>query len=666
MEVIKLLFFFLLQSQLIGEKRCFGARTQVDLNLSSGSSDPTAFWPISEDTHGDDGEPNRLYANLYNISLMNGPTNNLTSMNFTGQSGSYVHIPNDGTLNGNQAFSWMFYLYFDVPQNSTLLEYSGTNNRNGISVDLVGNSLAVSIYDSNGVHVADYTSYVWVAEKEWTYVGISYNMHWGLVDIYLYFKDDEDTNMDLDTYFLPETNVEINALGDVWFGAGEPGSRFLGRMSCMQFYDMSVTDVFQRETWDNCNSWSSFTADRTRDMVHTTASTMVMHSTVDRFATQEDDTTTNNQPTSTTSQEPTTNNQPTTSQESTTNNQPTTSQESTTNNQPTTSQKTTTDNEPTTNSGLITSNEPTPGIEPTPDSTQLNPASTNAEQTSTDVVSTTAAFITEIANVETTLISIGQANGDFNNIGSCYWFSTVQDDVMFTGATIETEIVSDLGACAKKCQLLGGCSAFVAEMSLIHKLPGTCSVVQTSYSLAGQPGYRSTPKDGLSSSTQQLSEWRNRVRSGRLFVTASQTTPVHVVVNDESKVLEIVRNTVHCVCNRFRKLLSTKSICPEARLLDLDTMTDMTMSGLVKICVISQGYSKSSQPGLLMTVDDKGATGSTATENILGGVCPTISTRNVNTLRPVGELEEITNKGTGLQWNLHGHCACNRLRASGK
>lgn len=236
---------------------CSGARPVVDSNLSEGPTTPTAMWPISNDTHGDDGEPNRLYANLYNIPLMEGPTeSNLISMNFTGQSGSYVRIPNDGTLDGNKAFSWIFYVYIDEQQNSRLFEYSGANNDNGLFVDLDGRALTVGIYDTNGVHVANFTSQVWIFEREWTYVGISYNMYWGLFDIYAYFLDDDDINLDLDTYYLPEVNIELNALGDVLFGAGDSGSRFTGRLSCLQFYNASITGDFRRDALLNCNSWT--------------------------------------------------------------------------------------------------------------------------------------------------------------------------------------------------------------------------------------------------------------------------------------------------------------------------------------------------------------------------------------------------------------------------
>ena len=148
---------------------------------------------------------------------------------------SYIDIANDGRLDGQTSFTWIFNITPLISQEAVILEYYGNGNGPGVQFQQVNDSLKVTIFDALGSFVGEAVAATVLSIGNWNFVGFNYIPERGDVNI---IKDTTST-----AYHVTDTSHEANAFGDVRIGASSDGSLpFLGTINCVQFYELALVD----------------------------------------------------------------------------------------------------------------------------------------------------------------------------------------------------------------------------------------------------------------------------------------------------------------------------------------------------------------------------------------------------------------------------------------
>ncbi|XP_041376889.1 uncharacterized protein LOC121389360 [Gigantopelta aegis] len=218
--------------------------TQIE-NSSREVKSVDSFWPISSSHHGSGSNPSRLYATLYYANIT------ADEASLEGRSRSYIDIVNDGRLDGDTSFTWIFNITPAILQEAVILEYFGNGMGPGVQFLQVNESLKVKIFDDLGNFVDEAIEDAVLSIGSWNFVGFNYIPERGDVSI---IKDTIAT-----THHITDSNPEANALGNVRIGASTEGSLpFEGSVNCIQFYELALVDkaLLKPITFCDPNLWS--------------------------------------------------------------------------------------------------------------------------------------------------------------------------------------------------------------------------------------------------------------------------------------------------------------------------------------------------------------------------------------------------------------------------
>ncbi|XP_069139608.1 uncharacterized protein [Argopecten irradians] len=192
-----------------------------------------------------------------------GPFQGLSAFEFHALPSTKVQITNDGTLDGNEGMCWLFYINPTSDQNAVVLQYEGNATHRGLELRYTDTqSLVIRVY--TGLTYQEFGDpSITVPLGTWTLVGISHNVLWvdEELDILVY-----DSNGDSTVYTF--NSPFPNAFGDVTFGLGLDESAFNGKLSCIHYYQTSLSGRALDTAFEFCDpaTWQpTYQGDLTAD-----------------------------------------------------------------------------------------------------------------------------------------------------------------------------------------------------------------------------------------------------------------------------------------------------------------------------------------------------------------------------------------------------------------
>lgn len=230
---------------------------KVDNNVSIGDPDPQAIWPVTDYLHNNTGYSvlKNIYGVYYDVMYAtSGPEVGLGKLQFDAAKNSYMKFINDGSLDGEHAVTWAFYVYPSIVQKAVLMQYEGNGTYPGMQLLLnTDGTIALRIYECTIEKCSRKTfktANTLVLPGEWTLLALTWNILWPAPEL------DIIANGEVDQFTITDkTSMENMRLsGDVLFGVSyDNKDYFTGDMSCFQFYNTSIIGKTQGGIPDLCD-----------------------------------------------------------------------------------------------------------------------------------------------------------------------------------------------------------------------------------------------------------------------------------------------------------------------------------------------------------------------------------------------------------------------------
>ncbi|XP_033729451.1 uncharacterized protein LOC117318595 [Pecten maximus] len=257
-----------------------GGRPKNEYNYSLEDLNPFLLWPICSSSHNTDpnADVNTTLVQ-YGVQMISpGPYQGLSALEFHALPTAKVQITNYGTLDGDNGMCWLLYLNPTSAHNATVLQYQGDSTNRGLELRYTDTqSLIIRVY--TGVTYQEFgDAAISVPPGSWTFVGVCHNILWVDEELDILIYDSNGVSV-VNTFNAPFPNAH----GDVTFGLGLDGSAFNGTMSCIHYYQTSLSGKALDTAFDFCdpNQWTSaYQGDLTADAAFLFVPTTTVQSTL--------------------------------------------------------------------------------------------------------------------------------------------------------------------------------------------------------------------------------------------------------------------------------------------------------------------------------------------------------------------------------------------------
>ena len=150
---------------------------------------------------------------------------------------------------GALAMSWMMSIQPDEQSNgSTLIKYQKQDETVTFHLELLSNnSLRCTMVDTNGTVYQKTSTLVKIKDNNTTFIGINFNFLWlddqfDFFEVYTDVDGKQKTTKETFPFSSNEIHLDVFNTKHVLIGEG-----FVGNISCIQFYNVSVINNPQKE-----------------------------------------------------------------------------------------------------------------------------------------------------------------------------------------------------------------------------------------------------------------------------------------------------------------------------------------------------------------------------------------------------------------------------------
>ena len=195
---------------------------------------PIALYPLNSKYGTRELNNRQTQGTLVGVSLAAGPDGNPGgSYQFAGQAGSYIEFPNDGGLNVRHSITMLCWVYPKTSDASgPLFNYQSSAHFWGVHLRFEFGRLVARFKES----AEDTLTSEQLAEKQWIYVGSSYDHNTGNASLWLNGTRINSKNIGKDFILATGSKVRMGA------STSPVDPRyFKGRITAMQVYNVSLT-----------------------------------------------------------------------------------------------------------------------------------------------------------------------------------------------------------------------------------------------------------------------------------------------------------------------------------------------------------------------------------------------------------------------------------------